>query len=331
MVWGKPFIPDTLWSILHNRDSPRQNMKQNECTGMKISVVIPVYNGGRFVADAVESVLEQTYDNYEIIVVNDGSTDDTEEILKPYMDRIVYIKTANSGVSSARNTGIMNARGAYVAFLDQDDVFHPERLKVTVEYLDAHPEAAMVYTSAQRMFMDGTLLPGKDLPGYSGDIFVRLFEKCFIAPSMAVCRRDVLADVGMFSTELSSEGEDYNLFLGISSRYHVGYVPQRLLTYRLHPDNTSKSKEEIAPFRYEQILGAYADHLRKNYRMGRWVYRKRMSKVYREKAKIFLSQGNRIDALASLKRSIWLFPFRFDVFMKFIKESTKRRRDRGIS
>jgi len=306
-------------------------MTQNRCTEIKISIVIPVYNGGRFIADAVNSVLEQTYDDYEIIVVNDGSTDDTEELLKPYMDRIIYIKTGNSGVSSARNTGIMNARGTYVAFLDQDDLFHPERLSVTVDYLDAHPDAGMVYTSARRMLMDGTLLPDKDLPGYSGDIFPQLFEKCFIAPSMVVCKKDVLVDVGMFAKELSSEGEDYNLFLDISSRYHVGYISQRLLTYRLHPDNTSKSKEEVAPFRYEQILLRYADHLRKNYRMGWWVYRRRMSKVYREQAKIFLGQGNRNDALRCLKRSITMFPFRVDVIVKGIKVGMTKYAHKGMN
>jgi len=290
----------------------------------KISVVIPVYNGGKFIADAVNSVLKQTYKNFEIIVVDDGSTDNTDSVLRSFSGKIMYLKTDHSGVSNARNEGIMNAQGEYVAFLDQDDLFHPARLEITVDYLVSHPETAMIYTSAKRMLMDGTLLPEKDLPGYSGDIFPQLFEKCFIAPSMVVCKKDVLIERGMFSTELSSEGEDYNLFLNIASRYNVGYIPQRLLTYRLHPENTSKKKQEVAPFRYEQILGYYTDHLLKNYSMGWWVYRKRMSKVYREQAKVFMSQDKISDALCCLRKSMETFPFRLDVIMEYVKIRIRR-------
>ncbi len=285
----------------------------------RVSVIIPVYNGEAFVKDAVDSVLNQTYRDFELIVVNDGSVDNTEEVLRPYTGIIRYIRTENRGVSAARNTGIELSDGDYVAFLDQDDMFHPRKLEVTVDYLDAHPGMAMVYTPIDRMDAEGTILPMKKLKGYSGDIFPRLFLKSFIAPSMAVCRRKIFSEIGMFSEALSSEGEDYDLFLRIASRFNVGYVNESLVTYRLHPGNVSKSKEEIAPFRYEQVLNIHAPHLLSYYRLGWWVYRKRMSKVFREKARVYLKQGREEDAFSAIKASFGLYPFRMDVLLMMIR------------
>ena len=108
----------------------------------EISVVIPAYNHGRFLREAIDSVLAQTYAPLEIIVVDDGSTDDTEQIVRSYGDRVRYIRQQNAGVGAARNNGIANARGEYVAFLDSDDLWLPEKLAVQVEYMRRHPECA---------------------------------------------------------------------------------------------------------------------------------------------------------------------------------------------
>ena len=285
----------------------------------RVSIIIPVYNGEAFIKDAVESVLNQTFRDFELIVVNDGSEDNTEDVLLPYTRSIRYIKMENRGVSAARNMGIRRSKGEFVAFLDQDDAFHPRKLEVTVSYLDAHPDMAMVYTPIDRIDSEGTMLQRKRLKGHSGDIFPRLFLKSFIAPSMAVCRKKIFSEIGMFSETLSSEGEDYDLFLRIASRFKVGYVNEPLVIYRLHPGNVSKTKQEVAPFRYEQVLGIHASHLLSHYRLGWWVYRKRMSKVYREKARVYLKQDRHEDAISALKASLALYPFRMDVLLMMFR------------
>src|SRR5437867_2556724 len=114
-----------------------------------VSVVIPVYNGERYLADAIQSVLDQTYENFEVIVVDDGSTDESAAVAKRFGEAIRYVHQANGGVSKARNTGIAEARGVYLAFLDQDDLWLPDKLSVQVAYLDSHPEVGAVYCQCE--------------------------------------------------------------------------------------------------------------------------------------------------------------------------------------
>src|SRR5436309_14667644 len=116
-----------------------------------VSVVIPVYNGERYLADAIQSVLDQTYRNFEVIVVDDGSTDRSAEIAKRFGEAVRYVYRTNGGVCKARNAGIAAARGAYIAFLDQDDLWLHDKLAAQVAYLDSHPEAGAVYCQCQVM------------------------------------------------------------------------------------------------------------------------------------------------------------------------------------
>src|SRR2546425_10651809 len=116
-----------------------------------VSVVIPVYNGEQYLADAIQSVRDQTYQNVEVIVVDDGSTDESADVAKKFGEAIRYVHQSNGGVGKARNTGIAAARGAYLAFLDQDDLWLPDKLAVQVAYLDSHPEMGAVYCQCQVM------------------------------------------------------------------------------------------------------------------------------------------------------------------------------------
>src|SRR3989441_7830895 len=120
-----------------------------------VSVVIPVYNGERYLADAIQSVLDQTYQNLEVIVVDDGSRDGSAAVAKRFGEAIRYVHRANGGVCKARNTGIAVARGTYLAFLDQDDLWLPDKLAAQVAYLDSHPEVGAVYCQCQVMEVMG--------------------------------------------------------------------------------------------------------------------------------------------------------------------------------
>ena len=132
-----------------------------------VSVVIPTFNYGHCVVDAVESALGQTYSPVEVIVVDDGSTDDTRARLEPYRDRINYVHQPNQGLSAARNTGIRAARGPLVALLDSDDAFHPRKLELQVAYLRAHPESVEAVH-----FPDADVVRDVDRP----DDYTRLLE-----------------------------------------------------------------------------------------------------------------------------------------------------------
>lgn len=285
---------------------------------MKASVIIPVYNGKKFIAQTIQSALDQTLQGHEVIVVNDGSTDNSEKEILKFRDRVVYIKQENKGVSAARNIGIQRAKSEYIAFLDQDDIFMPNKLKKLASFLDQHPGYGMVYSQISRIDGDGNLLAAKKIPTHSGDIFPQLFMKCYIAPSMAMCRKQMLLDAGLFQERFSSEGEDYDIFLRLARAAPVGVVQEELVMYRVHMENVSKKGQDLAPFRGEEILSQYKDYLIENYRMGWWYYRKRMSKIYREQAKVYLSQGRVSDGRKCLKRSLGLYPFRFEVIMKYL-------------
>ncbi|MEA3223996.1 MAG: glycosyltransferase family A protein, partial [Thermodesulfobacteriota bacterium] len=165
---------------------------------MNVSVVIPVYNGANFIAQTIQSALDQTLQGREVIVINDGSTDNSDKEILKFRDGIVYIKQENKGVSAARNIGIQRAKGEYIAFLDQDDVFLPNKLEKLASFLDQYPGYGMVYSSISRIDGDGNLLAAKKIPTHSGDIFPQLFMKCYIAPSMVMCRKQTLLDAGLF-------------------------------------------------------------------------------------------------------------------------------------
>jgi glycosyltransferase involved in cell wall biosynthesis len=121
-------------------------MPPSDAPAPLVSVVIPTYNYARFVSEAVDSVLAQTYPSLEVVVVDDGSTDDTREVLARYGDRIRYIYQPNAGLPAARNTGIKAARGEFIGLLDSDDVFHPRKFELQMRYMLAHPEVGMLAT-----------------------------------------------------------------------------------------------------------------------------------------------------------------------------------------
>ena len=125
---------------------------------IKVSVIIPTYNSGRYIKEAIDSVLAQTYTNYEIIVVDDGSTDNTSQIVQAYGDRVHYFYQENQGVAVSRNRGLRESQGEYIAFLDHDDVFFPDKLSEQICCLEQHPEAGIVHSGWQRINYCGEIL-----------------------------------------------------------------------------------------------------------------------------------------------------------------------------
>jgi glycosyltransferase involved in cell wall biosynthesis len=211
---------------------------------IKISVAIPAYNVELYLRQALDSVLAQTCKAYEIILVNDGSTDRTEEIALSYGSSIRYIKQANQGLAGARNTAISAATGDWIAFFDSDDVMMPDKLCNQIAVIEADPGLVLVYSAFSYLFPDGqtketTAFPAKDL-------WPALRYRSSILPSTSMVRRSALLDVGGFRSVTT---EDWDLWFRLVRRYSsraFQEIPQSLILYRQVDSSLSKKFMNMA-------------------------------------------------------------------------------------
>ena len=211
----------------------------------KVSIIIPAYNKAEYTRQTVESVLAQTYPGIEIIVVDDGSSDTTPQVMAGYGTRIRYIRKANGGACSARNEGIRNASGEYVAFIDCDDLYHPEKIERCVDCLENNPFFGFVYTAASFIDQKGNIQGQYDHPRSSeGRITRRLILGNFICNSTVVVRRDVLAKAGFFDEKVFTPA-DWDMWLRLSQVSGAGYLKVPLTKYRV-VDNYVFNKLELA-------------------------------------------------------------------------------------
>lgn len=238
-----------------------------------VSVVIPSYNRARLVGDAIESVMGQTWSHVEAIVVDDGSTDDTEAVVAPYVarygDRVRYVRKPNGGVASARNLGFTLARGEFIALLDSDDIWQPWKAAAQVRLMRQHPEVGMVWTDLsavtddlvmiepahlrtfyhnyQRVRIEDIMRRGGELlelgpdvpreistrPFYVGDIFSPMFLGSLVHTSTAVLRRERLQRAGGFDESFRRAGEDYEFHLRTTFCGPVGFIDASTILYRV--------------------------------------------------------------------------------------------------
>jgi len=197
-----------------------------------VSVVMPAHNAEAFLAEAIESVLCQTFADLELIVVDDESTDSTASIVHAFADeRICYLRTARrSGPGAARNVALHVARGAYVAFLDADDLAYPTRLATQLAFVQARPEIALVGPSGSTIATFAT-------PSGTASVRLKMLFDNVIATSLAFARRDALREVGPFDESLPV-CEDYELWGRIACRYPIARLPAVLGAHREHPGST---------------------------------------------------------------------------------------------
>jgi glycosyltransferase involved in cell wall biosynthesis len=230
-----------------------------------VSVVIPAYNAERFIRQTLDSVLAQTYQNLEVIVVDDGSTDRTRECVLSYRDRVTYLYEENSGgCSKPRNEGIRAASGALLAFIDADDVMAPHRIAREVEFLIEHPEAALVFTNyqdftgdvmaAENHFDTCPLLsdllrnaPQGDLI-LDSDVSTEMFLTENFGSASPMVRREAIDSVGAFDESLKP-GEDFDFQFRVASAYKIGVISRVAWHKRQHPDNMSSNVPNILHFK----------------------------------------------------------------------------------
>lgn len=214
------------------------SVETEETTGAElplVSAVIPVYNGAAYVADAIRSVLAQTYPRVECVVVDDGSTDGTAAVVRDFGDRVRYLRQANGGVSSARNAGVAAARGEFVAFLDADDLWRPEKLERQMGLFRERPDLGLAY-SAVEVVNEG-LEPIGTMAAPEGSVALRntlLMELPIMAITMtAVLPARVVREVGGFDERLSTSA-DMDFSCRVAGRYPVARVVEALALYRQH-------------------------------------------------------------------------------------------------
>ena len=236
-----------------------------------ISVVIPTFNRKKLLIEAVQSVCTQSFQDWELIVVDDGSTDGTEEELKPLLSsEIQYIRQAHQGVSGARNRGIQAARHDWIAFLDSDDYWRRDKLHLQLEALDANPEYRAIHTDEIWIRSGVRVNPGKRHRKHSGWIFHRCLRLCLISPSSFLIHRSLLNEHGVFDETLPV-CEDYDLWLRITAHRPVLFLPGKLVVKRGgHDDQLSRSRWGMDRYRVRALLKA-AGSRRLTPQQQRWV------------------------------------------------------------
>jgi len=234
-----------------------------------VSVIIPCYNYAAYVGQAIASVLQQDYPNYELIVVDDGSTDDSVAVIEATLRewqprsrvrRVEFIRQQNAGVSAALNAGLAVAQGEFVATFDADDLMPPNKLSIQAGYLAEHPEVGCVGGIAVRIDERGARLPKKDkrrsIKRY--DFAAALAEALVVGGGIAVYRRDAMLAVGGYDPQIKIQ--DFQMTLKIAhAGYRVDILPDVVTLYRKHGDSLSKNYK--AEYRYGlQVIQAYAEH-----------------------------------------------------------------------
>lgn len=242
-----------------------------------VSVIIPAYNRADIVGETIESVLAQTYPKFEVIIIDDGSTDNTREVVRRYSDpRIRYFYKANSGLSAARNSGLDSARGEFIAFLDSDDIWHPWKLAAQLEIFSRYPDVGLVWSDMSTFRTSGKVLSERHLreyysaygvvnidttqtragtlsqlvsdapdqwaccPFYVCDVFHEMFSGNLVHPSTAIVRRTRLQKSGPFEPEITGHGaEDYHFYFRICSHGPVAFLDAPTTLYRVHPSQLS--------------------------------------------------------------------------------------------
>lgn len=212
--------------------------QKDSMNSARVSIIIPTRNRPAFLKQAIDSAYAQTYQDFELIVVNDGGSDEAAHLAKAYDSRLRYITQAHKGAAAARNAGIMQAHGEFVAFLDDDDMYAPDKLQHCVDYLLAHPQVVWLCSGFSFIDARGNALPRNAIIPAKEDVTLHdmaLFT--FINTCSVVCRRENLHSVDGFP-EGVTVSEDYHCWAKILRTGKGAALAKNLVYYRLHPGNT---------------------------------------------------------------------------------------------
>lgn len=288
-----------------------------------VSVVIPTYNRASLISECIESVLRQTYKDFEIIVVDDGSNDNTEEVAKVFKDTIKYIKQENAGVSAARNRGIRESAGRYVAFLDSDDIWLEDKLKLQIDFLERNQDIVMVCGNG--IYLDGKdvgkaiIKEGRAQEYERGFISLKdAFYRFPIRTSTMLMKRDVLLESGMFNTRYIV-AEDMELVFKILLKYgKAGFINTPL--YKLRKGDESLSTNEVRKqlWSIKALEELFVDNPTAERMLGRKAINSRMAYRYYHLGQAYSDQGDKTNAINAFKKALSYRPFYPSVWVHYM-------------
>ncbi len=285
-----------------------------------VSVVIPTYNRAASLVEAIDSVLAQTYPEMEIIVVDDGSTDDTRKIIPQRYPQVRYFHQENNGVSRARNLGIREARGEFIAFLDSDDLWLSDKTEKQVACFNQYPDVGLVYTDLDVYDSTGSQpvlgMRSSKAEFSTGDMVVNLFTRFSPITSTVMMRKAVFETVGYFDEELKAVNDD-NLWIRVAVRYPFRHIPEALMHFRRVPGphiaysensfNYFKKHIELIQTRYPEV----AEYL------GPALIRRQTRALYRGRAYTYFTQGQLDKARMAYKETLQNFPWDVRSYLYF--------------
>lgn len=290
-----------------------------------VSVIIPTFNYGRFIGGAIKSVLAQTYPIAEIIVVDDGSTDDTEEVVASFGEKVKYIRQENAGVCAARNKGVENSSGELIAFLDADDVWLPEKIEKQAAKFREDEQIGLVHCQMREFDTETGKTVHLHLVGEDGWVAnsLLLYDKTIIiGPGGSILvSRAAFEAAGGFDTRLKI-GEDWDFCYRVARQYKVGFVREILVDYRHHPKNSSRNAEEME--RSMKICFGKAFDTTDENILG--FRQKAYGNLYTELAGTYLRTGNHRQFFKHLLKGLWLSPKNYSRLAVFPLRWLKRRR-----
>jgi len=298
----------------------------------RVSVVIPTYNCERFLKRTIDSALRQTYRDFEVIIVDDGSTDETQSLVATYGDVVRSVYQSNQGVSAARNAALSRATGEFIAYLDADDLWHPEKLANQVEYLDAHPACGFIHTEVSVIDEQDKIIharfnqeTGRPVP--QGKCVRDILSRSHIQTLTVVERRVVFDDVGDFDLRLSV-AEDYLHWIRIVLKgYEIGYLSEPLGNYRWRAGSlTSGRRRTLSNFvqMYDIILNEH-DLKRTHGREMAQVVEEQLFATQRQLAYVERLEYSSAAARHRLGRLIRQWPLRLGLYMDLVKTYMLRK------
>jgi glycosyltransferase involved in cell wall biosynthesis len=292
----------------------------------RVSVIIPTFNCRRFLGQAIESVFAQSYTDYEIIVADDGSTDDTREIEARYEGKITYLYQSNRGPSSARNLALSKASGEFIAYLDADDMWYPQKLETQVAFLKTHRDCGFVHSDFATIDETDRVIrrrfnhePSREVP--QGACMMDLLRRCHIQIPTVVERHECLRKIGQFDERIKGV-EDYNRWILLAMEgFRLGYIDEALAMYRWTPGSVSSSERRMS----EGFLMMFEMLLREKSLAARCgekavdIVRNRLYTFQRHLAYLDRVEGHPDHARRRLLSLIREWPLRTELYLDLLK------------
>jgi len=278
----------------------------------RVSVIIPTYNRAKYISEAIGSIMSQTYNDYEIIVVDDGSTDNTKEVLKKYKEKIKYVCQKNQGSAAARNRGVKESRGEFIAFVDSDDLLMPRCFELQVQALEKNPQAAFAYGKSGLVDEGGRCIKKifSTKKRRSGNIFEDLLFGSCIRTDTAMFRKACFNDIGGYDKSLL-RAQDWDMYLRMCKKYEVVFIDEVVAQYRYHGSNSVRDTEMLLNFVLKIMnkhKGCFKDHPHRSH-------------IYSEYGWEFIQKGRKERGKELILESLKLDPeqlFNPQVYQKWI-------------